>query len=170
MVRLFLVALAVILCSCNRYPESYAPPEQFPAGGGPDPNLIVDFGQPEAGTHIVKDIDPFVHVNWVLTRQQPTLNILAISAENMKLLVDFTLLDDGFRQTGPVELTFQVNGKILDKVRYTTSGRKRFEKDIPSNWLIAEKENTVAIGIDKQFTAEDGTKYGFILSRAGFKR
>ena len=131
---------------------------------------MIDFGEPEATTHIVKDIDPFVHVNWVLTRQEPTLRIIAMSAENMKLMADFTLLDDGFRETGPVALTFQVNGKVVGKTRYDTPGRKRFEKSVPSDWLMAEKENTVSIGIDKQFTAEDGTKYGFILSRIGFIR
>ena len=170
MVRPFFATLTILLCSCNRYQESYAPPGQFPAGGGPNPNLIIDFGQPEATRHIAKDVDPFVHVNWVLTGREPTLNILAISGENMKLLVDFTLLEDSLRQTGPVELTFQVNGKILDQVRYTSPGHKRFEKGVPSGWLIAEKENAVSIGIDKLFTTEDGTKYGFILSRIGFTR
>jgi hypothetical protein len=169
LVRILLATLTVILCSCNRFPDSYSPPKQFP-GGGPNPDLIVDFGQPEAATHIVKDIDPFVHVNWVLTGKEPTLKILAISDQNMKLLVDFTLLDDSLRKTGPIELTFQVNGKVLDKIRYERAGNKRFEKDVPADWLIAEKENTVAIGVDKLFPTDDGTKYGFILSRVGFTR
>jgi hypothetical protein len=131
---------------------------------------VIDFGEPDATTHIVKDIDPFVHVNWVLTRQEATLKIIAMSAENMKLLADFTLLDDAFRETGPVALRFQVNGKVVGTARYDTPGRKHFEKSVPSDWLMAEKENTVSVGIDKQFTAEDGTKYGFILSRIGFIR
>ena len=170
MVRLFLATLTVLICSCNRYPESYAPPQQFNSPGGPDPNLIIDFGQPEAATHIVKDIDPFVHVNWVLTRQEPTLNIIAMSNQGMKLRVDFTLLEDSLRQTGPVQMTFRVNGKTLDEVRYDRPGHKIFETSVPADWLIPEHENTVSIGIDKLFTAEDGTPYGFILSRIGFTR
>jgi hypothetical protein len=109
-------------------------------------------------------------VNWVLTGKDPTLRILAISNQNMKLRADFTFLDDAFQKTGPVELTFQVNGKVLDKVRYTTAGHKRFEKLVPSEWLTAETEAVVAVSIDKLFPTEDGTKYGFILSRIGFTR
>jgi hypothetical protein len=131
---------------------------------------MIDFGQPEAGTHIVKDIDPFVHGSWVWTAQEPTLKILAMASEGMKLRVDFTLLDDALKKTGPVELTFRVNGKELDRVRYETPGNKRFEKPIPSGWLIAETEATVSAGIDKLFPTADGTKYGFILSRIGFTR
>ena len=160
--------LVVASCSCGPYPE-YPPPAQFQSGA-PNPDLIVDFGQPEAGTHIVKDIDPFIHQSWVLTKQEPTLKILAISNQNMKLRVDFTLLDDALRETGPVKLTFRVNGHDLDTVRYETPGHKRFEKPVPSDWLIPETEATVAVRIDKLFPTPDGTKYGFILSRIGFAR
>jgi hypothetical protein len=167
--RLLPVLLIVVLCACDRQPE-FPPPQQFQLGSGPDPELMIDFSQPEAATHIVKDVDTFVHGSWVWTGQEPTLKILAMASENMKLRVDFTLLDDGLKKTGPVTLIFRVNGKDVDKVRYETPGNKRFEKTIPSGWLTAEKEATVSVAIDKLFPTADGTKYGFILSRIGFTR
>ena len=73
-----------------------------------------------------------------------------------------------FEQTGPVELTFVVNTRQLDKVRYTTPGDKHFQKPIPEDWLTTEIESTISIAIDKMYVGEDGKKFGFILSSAGF--
>jgi hypothetical protein len=62
-----------------------------------------------------------------------------------------------------------VNGRLLDKVRYTTPGYKHFEKLIPSEWLTTDVESTVSVSIDKLYVApQDGAKFGFILSRIGF--
>ena len=158
----------LFLCGCEHYPESYPPPAQF-AGGRPNPEVMVDFGEPGAAGHIVKDIVPFVHGSWVWTGKQPTLKILAVSTEGMKLQADFALWDDGFKQTGPVALTFKVNDRDLDTVRYDTPGLKHFEKAVPSGWLSSGLEATVSITADKVYTAADGKQFGFILSRIGFK-
>jgi hypothetical protein len=84
------------------------------------------------------------------------------------LAADFTLWPQAFQQTGPVELSFSVNGKLLDKVRYTLPGYKHFEKSVPADWVTANQEATIAVTIDKLYVHTDGTKYGFILSRIGF--
>ena len=170
MVRFLFAALVILLCSCGRYPESYAPPAQFQPGAGPSPNVIVDFADPEATEHIVKDIDAHVHGSWVWTAQRPTVKLMTLSNQNVKLMVDFTLSDQTFLQTGPVELTFQVNDRNLDKVRYDAPGHKHFEKPVPSDWLTAEKEATVSVAIDKLYAGDDGSRFGFILSRIGFTR
>lgn len=134
--------------------------------------MLVEMSDAGASWHIVKDIDPAGPGDqWRWTKQNPTVKILAVTTENLKLTVDFALWDVAFRQTGPVELTFQVNGRMLDKVRYTTPGAKHFEKPIPPEWLGSDVESMVSVGIDKLYTApQDGAKFGFILSRIGFSR
>jgi hypothetical protein len=61
-----------------------------------------------------------------------------------------------------------VNEHQLDKVQYKASGDKHFQKPIPADWLTTDVESTISISIDKLFVGEDGKKFGFILSSAGF--
>ena len=46
-----------------------------------------------------------------------------------------------------------MNGRPLDKVRYTRPGVKHFEKPVPSDWLSADAETTVAMSVDKLYIA-----------------
>jgi hypothetical protein len=175
--RILCIVLAGALCSCARYPESYPPPEQrHPAeGANPDSeSMLLEMSSPGASRHIVKDIDIDLAGPsnlWRWTKQNPTVKILAVTTQNLKLAIDFTLWDIAFRQTGPVELTFVVNGRRLDKIRYSTPGEKHFEKPIPPDWLASDVESTISVSIDKLYIApQDGAKFGFILSRIGFSR
>jgi hypothetical protein len=164
--------LLVLLCACERYPESYPPPEQRRPVERPadSAGMMVNMSDADAASHFVKDIAaPPPGAPWRWTGQQPTLKILAYTTENLKLLADFTLWPVAFQQTGPVELTFVVNRRALDKVRYTTPGYKHFEKAIPSDYLATDVESTVSVAIDKMYVhPEDKQKYGFILTRIGF--
>jgi hypothetical protein len=173
--RILFILLAGALCSCERYPESYPPPEQrHPVEGlNPDPaSMMVEMSAPDASWHFVKDIEPgSTGDQWRWTKQNPSLKILATTTQNLKLRVDFALWDVAFRQTGPVDLAFLVNGRTLDKIRYTSPGQKHFEKPIPPEWLTTDVECIVSIAIDKLYIApQDGEKFGFILSRIGFER
>ncbi len=132
--------------------------------------MMVDMSNTDVAMHIVKDVEPGSPGDlWRWTKQNPTLKILAVTTDKLKLSTDFTLWDVAFHQTGPVELSFMVNGQLLDKVRYTTPGYKHFEKLIPPEWLTTDVESTVSVSIDKLYVApQDGAKFGFILSRIGF--
>lgn len=132
--------------------------------------MLVDMSGNEAAWHIVKDINPGSPGDqWRWTGKEPTVKILAVTTQDLKLLVDFTLWPVAFQQTGPVELSFQVNGRLLDTILYTTPGPKHFEKPIPPGWLTTDVESTVSVSIDKLYVApQDGAKFGFILSRIGF--
>lgn len=132
--------------------------------------MLVEMSSPDAQWHILKDVYPGAPGDlWRWTEQEPTLKILAVKTDQLKLSVDFALWSTAFQQTGPVELSFFVNGKLLDKVRYTSQGNKHFEKPIPPDWLATDVESTVSVHIDKLYTApQDGKKFGFILSSIGF--
>ena len=63
-----------------------------------------------------------------------------------------------------------MNGKLLDKIRYTTPGDKHFEKLVPADWLAVNTEATVALRVDKLYTApRDNAQFGVILARMGLK-
>jgi len=136
---------------------------------GPDA-MMVSMEGTGADPLIVKDIDgSSPGVPWRWTRQEPTVKVLVLSAENIKFSTDFAIWDDGFKITGPVEISFLVNGKLLDKVRYTTPGTKHFEKPVPADWLEGDIA-TVAMSVDKPYIApRDGAKFGVILARMGLK-
>ena len=134
--------------------------------------MFVEMSSPDASWHFVKDIYPGAPGDqWRWTNQNPSLRILTVTTQNLKLSADFALWDQAFKQTGPVEITFLVNGRALDKIRYTSPGQKHFEKPVPPDWLTTDVESTVSMSIDKLYTAPaDGLKFGFILSSIGFLR
>jgi hypothetical protein len=172
----FLGLLCCALCvtSCDRLPESYAPPQQrHPVEGynpGPDA-MMVDMGDPDASLHVVKDIYGASNPSWRWTSQNPTVKLLVLSTENLKFNADFAIWDDGFKTTGPLEIAYLVNGRMLDTVRYTTPGVKHFEKPVPPDWLSVDADTTVGMSVDKLYVApNDGVKFGVILTRLGFRQ
>jgi hypothetical protein len=173
--RILCILLAAALCSCERYPDSYPPPQQRHPTEGMNPDaasMLVEMSSPDASAHFVKDIYPGSPGDlWRWTNQNPSLRILAVTTQNLKLTADFALWDQAFKQTGPVEITFLVNGRALDKIRYTSPGQKHFEKPVPSDWLTTDVESIVSMSIDKLYVAPaDGVKFGFILAGIGFVR
>lgn len=133
--------------------------------------MMVDMSDPDASQHVVKDIYDSPGNPWRWTSKQPTVRILVYATDNVKLSTDFAIWDDGFKQTGPLELSFLVNGHLLAKERYTTPGYKHFEKAVPADWLSSETESIVSVDVDKLYVSPlDGVKFGFILTRIGFVR
>lgn len=83
--------------------------------------------------------------------------------------MDFSVPGATFETTGPTTVTFTINGKVLDKVRYTSFGEKHFEKAVNPSWLEAGEDTIVAAEIDPVWISpQDGTELGIILLQAGF--
>ena len=171
--RTVVAILSLLLCCCDRLPETYPPPEQRqPQAWTPDPYaMMVEMNDPDAAQHIVKDIyEPFGSP-WRWTARQPTVKVLVDATDNVKMSADFAIWDDGFKQTGPLELSYFVNSHLLDKVKYATPGYKHFEKAVPADWLAADAESTIFVDVDKLYVSpQDGKKFGLILTRIGFLR
>ena len=175
LIRLSPFALLVSMLSlvaCDRLPETYPPPEQrHPVAGSNPDAMMVEMGDPDANLHIVKDVYGASNPSWRWTAQNPTVQLLVLNTENLKFHADFAIWDDGFKVTGPLEITYLVNGRLLDKVRYTTPGEKKFEKPVPADWVAADSDTTLGMSVDKLYVApRDGVKFGVILVRMGFKQ
>jgi hypothetical protein len=108
---------------------------------------------------------------WRWTDERFTLMFRVPSVTGNKLVMDFSVPGETFAQTGPFHMTYTVNGRVLDKVRYDSPGDKRFEKAVPPGSLREDTENIVAVELDKAYVAEgDQKKLGVLLFRAGFVR
>jgi hypothetical protein len=169
-----LLSSAIFLAGCDRLPESFPPPEQRHPVEGLNPGtsaLMVEMGDLDADLAIVKDIYGRADPSWRWTSQNPTIQVLLLSTENLKFHADFAVWDDSFKVTGPVEIAFLVNDRPLDKVRYTTPGVKKFEKLVPFDWLSAASPTTLGMSVDKIYVApKDGKKFGVILVRMGLTK
>jgi hypothetical protein len=143
-------------------------------GGGGHSKLreFIEMSNAAAAEHIVNGIAEKVEAGaWRWTEERFTLMFRVPSIEGNKLVLEFTVPTDTFAQTGPFHITYTVNGRVLDKVRYDSPGEKRFEKAVPPVTLREDTENIVAVELDKAYIGEgDQKKLGVILFRAGFVR
>lgn len=173
LIRIVCVFSLLCLAACDRLPESYPPPEQRPAIAGADlapETMMVAMDSPDTDRLIVKDIYPATGISWRWTKKEPTIRVPVLPIEDLLFSADFAVWNDSFLITGPLEISFLVNGKLLDKVRYATSGDKHFQKPVPRDWLQGKVEATVGLSVDKLYTAPgDGAKFGVILTRMGLK-
>ncbi len=165
--------LALWLAGCVSIPNTYAPPMERRAVTGYGTNSfggVVSMNDPGAPAHIVQDIGSKVESGaWRWALKRPELRFAVSRTKNVKFVMDFAVSKTTFDSTGPVTISFFVNDKLLGRVRYDEPGNKHFEKPVPPEWLATDRMNTIAAEIDKLYVPpRDGTKLGFVLSRAGF--
>jgi hypothetical protein len=169
-----LLCCAGLLVGCQRMPETYAPPVQRQPFENFRPYRVtrmVEMADGDADARIVQDIPKGGDASWRWAGQHPTVTVTLQTVENLAYSIDFTIADATFKTTGPVTLTFEVNGRELGSERYTAAGMYHFEKVVPAGWLEAGKDTTAGAKIDKVWTSpDDGAKLGFILTRIGFRQ
>jgi hypothetical protein len=171
-------AMCGLLCGCSNLPEPYAPPAQQPFFDAPPEDVrMLDMADADAESHFVQDIAAALQGNtWRWTGKRPTIRLHLNS--NQKLLyslaysIDFAIAGSTFEQTGPVTLSFFVNDHLLERVRYATPGRRRFEKPVPAEWLVPGGDARLAAEVDKVWTPPQpgGAPLGFILVALGLER
>ncbi|HEX5432392.1 MAG TPA: hypothetical protein VFW83_10525 [Bryobacteraceae bacterium] len=173
--RSFLLPCIAAMClsACQNMPEPYAPPEQRQAFENFRPyriDEVIQMSDQEAPAHFVSGILD-LNGSWRWTAQRPTLRLTMRSIDHLHYLIDFTIPGVTFDRTGPVTLSFFVNHRLLDKVRYTSPGVKHFDKPVPDGWVEANQETTVAAEIDKLYVSKKGAApLGFILTSLGLKQ
>ena len=166
--------LSLALCACQSMPETYAPPVQrqpFESFRPYRSSRVVQMSDGDVTARIVRDVELGPAGSWRWTGQHPTIRVPSGAVENLLYLIDFTLPEDTFKDTGPVTLSFYVNDRLLDRVRYSSPGTQHFEKRVPDGWAQEGQETTVGAEIDKMWTSpEDGKRLGFILTSIGVKQ
>ncbi len=126
---------------------------------------------PDADSHIVSGIQDVEGTGWRWTHDQPKLRFRLPSAEGWKFAMDIGLPEPNLKKTGPLTISVFVNGRLLDKTRYTTPGDRRFEKPVPAAFIDPSKDTVVLAVVDPPWVSPaDGNKLGFVLHRAGFVR
>jgi hypothetical protein len=164
---------AVLLCACQNLPDPYAPPEQRQPFENFRPyrvSRVVNMADGDAESHFVRDIKGATGV-WRWTGKHPEVRLFLRTNQMLHYVIDFSIVEATFKDTGPVTLTFLVNGHVLDKMTYTASGQQHFDKPVPEEWVEAGKEALVGAEIDKVWVSPaDGVALGFILSQIGLRQ
>lgn len=124
---------------------------------------------PNADAYIVQGISGHTEgggFRWAYVH--PVLRFRLPRTDHLRLAMDFALPETTFRVTGPVTLSISLNSRLFDRPRFDHGGQQHYERDVPPDFLRADAINLVAINPDKLYTAPDGVKLGFPLSRVGF--
>jgi hypothetical protein len=163
-----------ILCGCGNLPEPYAPPAQRPFFEAPTEAVrVLNMADADAERHFVQDISAELEANtWRWTGKRPTIHLHPNSNQKLVFSMDFAIAESTLQKTGPVTLSLFVNDRLLDRVRYTSPGRRRIEKPVPAQWLRANEDTTLAAEIDKVWTPVEtgGAPLGFILVALGLEQ
>ena len=127
----------------------------------------------DAETHFVQDISPSLEANtWRWTGKRPTIQLSPVSNQNLYYIIDFVVAGTTFEQTGPVTLSFFVDDRLLDRVRFIAPGRQKIERPVPAEWVEPDANVLVAAEIDKVWTPPQSAAkpLGFILVALGLER
>jgi hypothetical protein len=172
--QVFVFALCLHGAGCGGGVLSYSPPAQRPAltGEDPEPGIgrFVRMGDRNAARYLVsgfRDAPPGSPDRWA--DQHARVRFFLLSVDRLKFTMEFALPEVTFKVTGPVTLSFTINGHALDTVRFDRPGQLEYTRAVPAATLRANQENTVEIDADKVWVSkEDGTRLAFVLGTAGF--
>jgi hypothetical protein len=171
------VALALtgslFLSACQNIPAPYAPPEQrqpFESFAPYRVDRVVNMGDSDAERNFIRDIGG-AGGTWRWTGKHPELHVFLRTNRMLHYVIDFTIVEATFKDTGPVTVSFFVNSHLLDKITYKGTGPQHFEKPVPEAWVESGKDAIVGAEIDKTWiTPGSGAPLGFVLSRMGLRQ
>ena len=178
---LLLTAL-LLLTACSHNPAFSPIPAQAPPVIAPDPPSVPCFfsmSEARADQAIVQDIPlglgSGVH-RW--TAENPAVRCKLPSGGPWNIAMDFFVTGTTMRDTGPITLTFKVNGREIARLRCDKPGPQQFRAPLPPELIPSvpsrDRQGAVAdlvlqASIDKPWIAPaDGKKLGVILTAMGF--
>jgi hypothetical protein len=126
---------------------------------------------PSAPSAILKDISGTVEAGtWRWTGEYPSLKVKIPDVQGWRLLVRYAVSDATFKDTGPVKITYAVNGKDLHTEVIKSPGDRVLNQPVPPA-LLKQGENIISIHVHDPWTSpSDGVKLGVILTGAGLVR
>jgi hypothetical protein len=169
--RLIGLAPALLAVGCHQLPDYPPPPQREPLVRADTAGLsyFLNVANLNADAYVVQGIGSATEgwgFRWAFAH--PVLRFLVPPMDHPKFVMDFALPEPTFRVTGPVTLTFSINGRLFDNRGFAEMGQQHYEHEVPEGFLRFGALNLVSIAPDKLFVAKDGAKLGFVFSRAGF--
>ncbi len=143
------------------------PPQRqlVPAPDLPYEPYFVGMSEPRAKAFIVRDIGEPGLQSW--TAANPAMQFTLSEPGEWIAEVRFNANEATLKDTGPITLTFSVNGRPVGSMRVADGSVKTFSTPVRLETTKAELSFT----IDKPWVApSDGAKLGVLLHAMGFKR
>lgn len=168
------VFLALLLLSACSRESPFAPiPPQAPPVVAPDPPsfpCLFSMTETRADQFIVTGIPLGLGAGahrW--TNESPAVHCTIPSPGPWNIAMDFILAGVTLRATGPITITFTVDGHELKRLRLDKSGPYQFRASLPPELATPGQDRVFQASIDKPYIAPaDGTKLGVLVSAMGF--
>src|SRR6266446_5307426 len=146
--------LFLLTAGCNTGQDAWTTPVRCnPLSLMPAKGHVVNMNDPYAMAYVVQDVRDLLEAGaWRWTSPRPELRFYLDDIRGLKFTTDFTVPESGFRRTGPVTISFSVNGQLLDRVKYEKPGKQHFERPVPDSWLHARWLNFVIMEPDKTWS------------------
>ena len=168
---LLLAIVALLTVSCGREGGVYTLPPQRSLDLGPDPSSALAFvtmDDPQVDEYLVNDISPdHGFRRWTFTH--PELRFRLKDAHHLIFAAEFTIPEVTYKVTGPVTVSYAVNGRTLGSMRCAHAGDFRLEKSVPDGLVEPDKPIRVTFETNPRWISpEDGAQLSFLLRGAGF--
>ena len=166
-----LVIAALLTVSCGREPGVFAAPPQRSIDLGPDPDgphAFVTMDDPVVDDYLVHDISPERGFRrWAFTH--PELRFRLNDVGHLIFTAEFAIPEVTFKVTGPVTVSYAVNGRALGAIRCDHAGDFRLEKPVPDGLVEPGKFVRVTFEANPRWISpDDGAQLSFLLRSAGF--
>jgi hypothetical protein len=168
---LLLVMGALLTVSCGREAGAYAVPPQRAFDFGPDPDgphAFVNMDDPVVEDYLVHDISPDRGFRrWAFAR--PELRFRLRDIHHLIFTAEFAIPEVTYKVTGPVTVSYAVNGRTLGSIRCDHAGDFRLEKPVPDGLVEPDKFVSVTfLANPRWISPDDGAQLSFLLRSAGF--
>jgi hypothetical protein len=167
-----LAIVGLLTLSCGRPPVAYAVPPQRSTDLGLDPGgdlAFVKMDDPQAGEFLVKDISSDAGFRrWAFIH--PELRFRVKDARNLTFTAELTVPEVTYKVTGPVTVTYAVNGRTLGTLRCDHAGDFEIDKPVPEG--VVEPGKYISVTFDahpRWISPEDQAELSFLLRSAGFR-
>lgn len=168
---LLLVIGALLTLSCGRQPGVFAAPPQRSLTLGRDPSGALGFvnmDDPAADDYLVHDISPQRGFRrWAFTH--PELRFRLKDVRRLIFTAEFAIPEVTYKVTGPVTVSYAVNGRTLGAIRCDHAGDFRLAKQVPDGLVEPDKFVRVTFEANPRWISpSDGAQLSFLLRSAGF--
>jgi hypothetical protein len=121
-----------------------------------------------ADDYIVRDISSERGLfRWAY--HHPELRFRVPDNRTLKFAAEIGVPEVTFKDTGPVTVTFLIEGHPLATLRCPRAEKYRIEKPVPSGWLEPGKVVHVTFETEPRWVSPlDGVQLSFLLYNAGF--